>query len=275
MQIIILILISIIIIYLFAIYPGISRKKQLQPYEKSYIAHRGLYNNQEVPENSLKAFRLAVENSYGIELDIQLTTDNRLVVFHDDSLLRICGIDKILNECSYAELQQYNLLDTDEKIPLFSEVLAVLKPDTPLIIEIKPEGRCIEAVKAVVEMMRNYQGLYNIESFNPMVVRYLKNNEPQIIRGQLSYNSLQDKDNHYSPLLKFIHTYLLMNFSGRPDYIAYDCTSYKNLSFRINSRLYKTECVAWTVKSQEELEEIRPYYQCFIFDSFIPEDHKQ
>ena len=266
-----MLIIVLIVLYLIAIYPNTSRKDKLKPYEEKFIAHRGLFNNEDVPENSLKAFKKAVDNDYGIELDVQLTTDNRLVVFHDDSLKRMTGIDKELIDCSYDELCTYKLLDTDEQIPLFEDVLKVLKPTTPLVIEIKATGPYIETTKGVVEMMKEYDGLYNIESFNPFVVKYLKDNEPQIIRGQLSYNYLKDSDSKLNPVMKFILTYLLMNFINRPDYIAYECLNTSNLSFQIISRLYKAECIAWTIKSQKQLEENRKYYNCFIFDSFIPE----
>ncbi|MBQ6479102.1 MAG: hypothetical protein IJI44_07025 [Erysipelotrichaceae bacterium] len=265
-----MIIVLLILLYLYLIFPNLKRKDSLEPYTKRYIAHRGLFNNRDVPENSLMAFRKAVKNGYGIELDVQLTTDNRLVVFHDASLYRMTGIDKNLTECSYEELLSYRLLNTNEKIPLFSDVLQVLHPDTPLVVEIKAEGRYIETTKRTVEMMRNYKGLYNMESFNPMVVRYLRVHEPQIIRGQLSYNYLSDKKSPLHPVVKFTLTNLLLNFYTRPDYIAYDCVNYRNLSLQIISRFFNGFCVAWTVKSQEQLEILKKHYQCFIFDSFIP-----
>ena len=266
-----LIIVFLILFYLYLIIPNLRRKDDLEPYTRRYVAHRGLFNNLDVPENSLKAFRKAVENGYGIELDVQLTTDNRLVVFHDASLYRMTGIKKNLTDCSFEELQSYHLLDTDEKIPLFSDVLKVLRPDTPLIIEIKAEGRYIDTTRQTVELMKSYKGLYNMESFNPMVVRYLRVHEPQIIRGQLAYNYLKDEQSGLHPAVKFALTNLLLNFYTRPDYVAYDCVNYRNPSFRIISGLFKGFCVAWTVKSQEELEKLKKHYQCFIFDSFIPE----
>ena len=265
------ILIGLIILYFVLLYPNTRRKDRMKPYEDKYIAHRGLYNNLDIPENSLLAFKKAVDNDYGIELDLQLTLDDKVVVFHDGSLERMTGIKKNLQYCTYKELQTYKLLDTDERIPLFEDVLKLLKPDTPLIIEIKPDGRYIETTKKTVEMMRDYNGLYNMESFNPKVVKYLKDNEPDIIRGQLSYDYINDKKSKLPFIFKVVMTYLLTNFYNSPDYIAYDCKNYKNLSFRIVSRLMKAECVAWTVQSQEELNRIKDYYQCFIFDSFIPE----
>lgn len=252
-----------------AIYPNLTRKLDMRPFEKTYIAHRGLYNNIDTPENSIKAFKKAVKNGYGIELDVQLTIDNKLVVFHDESLLRMTGKDIILNRCAYDEIKNLNLLNTNEHIPLLKDVLKVLDKSTPLIIEVKPEGRYIDTTKATVEIMKNYDGIYNMESFNPNVVRYLRENEPQIIRGQLAQNYFK-QESDLNLITKFVLTYLLLNFYTKPDYIAYDCLNTSNLSFKIVSKIYKTECVAWTIKSQKQLQENKNKYKCFIFDSFIP-----
>ena len=267
------ILILVIVLYLIMIYPNTSRKSQMKPYEKKFIAHRGLFNNSDIPENSLPAFRKAVENDFGIELDLQLTSDGKLVVFHDGSLKRICGIDKNVYDCTFDELQTYHLLDTDEKIPLFEDVLKVLKPETPLIIEIKPEGDCVETAKRTVEMMRDYKGFYNMESFQPKVVRYLRMNEPQIIRGQLSYDYVKDPKRTISAVMAFVLTNVLLNVYTRPDYIAYDCEGAYNPSFRIISKLFKGECVAWTVRSKEQFDEIRDLYRCFIFEAWMPDNN--
>ena len=147
------ILIIFIVLYLMAIYPDTSRKAKMRPYEQKFIAHRGLYDNVTYPENSLSAFQRAVQHDYGIELDLQLTSDDQLVVFHDVSLLRMTGIDRKLTDCTYEELLGYPLLNSEERIPLFAEVLKVLRPDTPLIIEIKPEGRYIETTQKTVETL--------------------------------------------------------------------------------------------------------------------------
>lgn len=242
----------------------------MKPYGERYIAHRGLFNNEDIPENSIPAFKKAVENGYGIELDIQLTTDNKLVVFHDEDLSRMTGYSRKIYNCSYEELQQLRLLNTGEKIPLFEDVLKLLNKDTPLIVEIKGEGRYIQNVKQTVELLKTYEGLYVMESFNPKVVYYLREFEPQIIRGQLAYNYFSNKESKLSFFEKFAGSYLLTNILTRPDFVAYDVNSISNLSFRIISKLKLATCVAWTCKSQAQLEKIQKYYQSIIFDSFIP-----
>lgn len=271
MDIIITVIIAVICIYLAAIYPNLSRKDQLRPYEQTLIAHRGLFNNQDVPENSLTAFRKAVGKGFGIELDLQLTSDDQIVVFHDVSLKRMTGIDKKLSDCTYEELCSYPLLDTDERIPLFKDVLQVLHKDTPLVVEIKPEGRAIETAARAIPMLQEYGGLFNMESFNPQVVNYLKVHHPAIIRGQLAYDYTKDNNSKLPMIVKFFLTYMLLNFWARPDYIAYDCNATYNLSFRIISKLFGGKCIAWTIKSEEDLKKNSRWYDCFIFDSFIPD----
>ena len=268
-----LFIILIPVIYLILIKPGRqTRKARMKPFEEVYITHRGFYDNEGIPENSLPAFRKTVRNGMGTELDVQLTKDGRLVVFHDHSLKRVCGIDKVLTDCTYEELQQYPLLNTEERIPLFEDVLKVLKPDTPLIIEIKPEGDAIRTCEETVQLMKNYDYTYIIESFNPLVVRYLKNRHPEIIRGQLAYNMLDDKENKYSFIIKFACTNMLTNILTKPDFIAYHVHSPYNLSFMICSKIFRAECVAWTVQNEKDLAYARKYYQQVIFDSFIPSD---
>ena len=267
---VLIVFVALIILYLLMILPNLSRKDKMKSFENVYIAHRGFFNNVDIPENSLSAFKKAVENNYGIELDVQMTKDGKLVVFHDESLKRICGIDKKLTDCNLDELLNYNLLNTNKKIPLLKDVLDVLNKDTPLIVEIKPEGECIKTCEKVIELLKTYDRNYTMESFNPLVVGYLRKYHKEIIRGQLAYNMLKDKEEKSNVLRKFNCTYLLENFLTRPDYIAYDINNMNNLSFRIISKLYKGECVAWTIKSKEQLKESRKYYQQFIFDSFTP-----
>ena len=106
--------------YLFLIKPDTKRKEWAKPYEEKGVAHRGLFDKSlGIPENSLAAFQRAVEKNYGVELDVQLTKDNRLVVFHDEDLFRMCGVKKKVRDCTWEELCQYTLQGTEEKIPLF------------------------------------------------------------------------------------------------------------------------------------------------------------
>ena len=89
---------------------------------RNIVAHRGIHNNKEIPENSLAAFKQALKLNYPIELDVQLTKDNTLVVFHDYNLKRLTNKDLILQQATYDDLKKLSLLNTTEKIPNLKEV---------------------------------------------------------------------------------------------------------------------------------------------------------
>ena len=270
-----LVIAVLFLLFLYLIMPNrTNRHSQMKPFEEVYVAHRGLYNNEtNAPENSLNAFRLAVENGYGIELDVQRTTDGKLVVFHDGNLKRICGVDKMLCECSYQELQKLRLADSDQRIPLFSEVLRVIGGKVPLVVEIKSEGECMKTVADAAEMLDNYKGIYCIESFHAGVVKWVRRNRPDVIRGQLALDHFKWKTK-LPWIEKLVLSDLMMNFMSRPDFIAYDHRYAYRLSYRLLRRIFPVENVAWTVQSQAELEKAKKIFQCIIFDSFIPDEDK-
>ena len=150
------------------------------------FAHRGLFDNRSRCENSLSAFRAAVEHGYGIELDLQMTADGRIVVFHDEDLMRMCASPLKIEQASYAQLAQYNLGQTHEKIPLFSQVLREVDGRVPLIVEIKSTEQVETVCLKVYDLLRRYPGDYCIESMNPLIVSWFYKNAPQIMRGQLA-----------------------------------------------------------------------------------------
>ena len=112
------------LLYLFMIMPRILGRPKRKPYLGVYYAHRGLHDNRtSAPENSMPAFRKAVEAGYGIELDVQLTKDGIPVIFHDFTLERICGVSGKPGDYTFEELQEMKLLQTEEKIPSLQEFL--------------------------------------------------------------------------------------------------------------------------------------------------------
>lgn len=270
---ILIVLIVLIALYLFCLAPNRWRGEQMKPFEEVYIAHRGLFDNsQPWPENSLPAFRRAVEAGYGIELDIQLTADHQMVVFHDGDLKRMCGVDKMVYECTYEELCGYDLLGTGVKIPLFSEVLELVDGKVPLIVEVKSEGDWKETTRTMAEMMEDYEGVYCMESFHPLAVAWYRKHCPHIIRGQLSTDYFKDEPKR-SFGEKFVLTNLLMNFRARPDFIAYNHRHVDQFSYRLCRKLFRVVNVAWTIKNPDQLKKAKRVFSVLIFDSFIPEEN--
>jgi glycerophosphoryl diester phosphodiesterase len=256
--------------YLYRIAPNGSRKAQMKPFEAVYIAHRGLFRNQtEAPENSLNAFRLAIEAGYGIEMDVQMTRDHQLVVFHDDTLNRMCGVNRRIAECTCEELRQYPLANSAERIPLLDEVLTLVDGQVPLIVEIKSARNWKARARAVARRMDAYEGRYCIESFNPFVVEWFRKNRPEVLRGQLADNFVQ-ADVKMNICARWMLSNLLMNNHSRPDFIAYNFKHRNQISYKLCRSLFPVENVAWTPRSLRELEETKEVFEVFIFDSFFP-----
>lgn len=267
MEIIILIIVILLSAYLFLIMPRITPRPMYE-FKNRYYAHRGLHDNtSDAPENSMKAFQLAVEKGYGIELDVRLTKDEKVVVFHDNDLKRICGVDADVNSKTYEELQELTLLKSGDKIPLFRDVLKEVDGRVPLVVEIKMVDNGTRVCELANEILKEYKGLYCIESFNPHAVKWYRRHRPDICRGQLSAN-FSIPGHPESGEQKLIH-YLLTNVMARPDFIAYSHKSADNLSRNL-CRLFGAVSVAWTIRSQEQLDKNRKKFDVFIFENFIP-----
>lgn len=241
----------------------------MEPFCGWMYAHRGLHDNQtEAPENSMKAFGKAVSAGFGIELDVQLTKDNIPVVFHDSSLERVCGGKGKVNQYTFEELQQFSLCGTDQRMPKLEEVLELVDGRVPLIVELKSDSPDIRVCREADRVLSAYGGLYCIESFNPLAVWWYRRRRKTVARGQLSDAFLREGE--YVGFLHFLLQNLLLNWLGRPDFIAYNCRYPRMLSRSLCRRICRSTAVAWTVRSREQMEAAEKYFDIFIFDSFVP-----
>ena len=225
--------------------------------------HRGFWD-EKLPENSLPAFEKSAENGIGVELDVQPTKDGKIIVFHDLKLKRLCGIDKSPSELSFEEISELRINGSEEKIPLFADVLEVLG-DVPVSCEIKTAGAAFDAdfLEGTYQLLKEYKGDFNVISFNPFVLEWFKNNHPEVIRGQLSAGNGHIGVNGF---LGWVLSNLLLNFKSRPDFISYRWDD-KSLGFFL-CRLYGTRLCAWTVHSMDEVE--KAAYKGF--STFVGED---
>ena len=215
----------------FAIAPKRLQDNRDEPFNKRFFAHRGLYTRDgSVPENSIAAFSAAVQAGYGIELDVQLSKDNEVVVFHDDNIARMCGKEGLVLDYSLAELRELKLLGTEERIPTLPEVLDVVDGKVPLIIEFKGGKRNKALCEKTLKYLRNYSRahgeaekgskLYCVESFDARIVYWLRKNAPDLYRGQLA-NPMEGYDKTFPWIVRFCSAHCLFNFGARPHFIAY------------------------------------------------------
>ena len=253
-------------IYLFMIAP--EKREEMKKFTRTKYAHRGLHN-EERAENSMSAFLAAAEAGYGIELDVHLSKDGKLVVFHDNTLDRVCGVKGRVVDFTAKELSRLSLNGTGEGIPLFSDVLAAIDGRVPLLIEIKEETVNTDVAVAVCNMLKSYKGEYIVESFNPFSLRTVKKRLPNVSRGILSTKYFTIKKPGSA---KFLLLQLLMaNFLCRPAFVAYDHTHAKAISLRLIRIMFGVPTFAWTVRSREE--EVKAYnngFDAIIFENYLP-----
>ena len=292
LKILCVITVVLAVLYLLMIMPRIFNRPSKDPFVGVLYAHRGLHENvSNAPENSMAAFKKAVDAGYGIECDVQLTKDGIPVIFHDFTLARVARYedgcvpaDAVVNEdgslgvkgkvidYTYEELQSFHLMNSSERIPKFEDFLHLVDGKVPLIVELKIELKDLSVCPAVDKLLSNYKGVYCIESFNPLGVFWYRKNRPEVLRGQLSDAFHRDKPEEFKGILYFILTNLLLNILGRPDFIAFNHKYKSCISLRICRKLFGALTAAWTIKSQEQLETNKGTFDMLIFDSFIPEE---
>lgn len=252
----------ITLLYLFLICPHIGKKPMHDDAFRVHYAHRGLHDD-DVPENTLTAFKQAMEHGYGIELDVRMTQDKQLVVFHDATLTRMCGTDEHVEDMTLAQIKELPLLETSESIPTLSEVLALIDGCVPLMIEMKAPFSFKHdptLPKTLGQMLNGYLGPVCVESFDPRLVRYFKKHMPHVPRGQLAQKS--------KGMGAWALSQLLCNFLSRPHFIAYE-KGRQTTSLKI-ARLFHPVLVAWTIHSTTEWQAVQHTFDLMVFEAFLP-----
>lgn len=256
--------------WLFLITPRSCRKAKMESFKTVKFAHRGLFDSEKA-ENSMSAFRAAKEAGFGIELDVHLSSDGRLVVFHDATLNRVCGVEGRVSEHTAEELAALSLSGTAEGIPTLASVLELIDGTVPLLIEIKQDSGVSGVGEALVKELQGYNGPFIIESFNPMALKAVRKLRPDYLLGILSMEYSKD-ERYKGKLLYTLLEKLMMNFLARPDFISYDHKGYKVPSLRFLRKVFGTPLLTWTIKSQKEEEAaISHGFDTVIFEGYIPE----
>lgn len=240
---------------------------------ESWIAHRGLHDDK-TPENTIAAFNGAIEKGSPIELDVTLTKDKQVIVFHDKKLKRLFGVDAYVNDMTYEQLAELQFPGSNERIPLFSSVLTTVDGQVPLLIEIKNEGEVGELERLTYEELKDYNGQYAIQSFNPYSVKWFRVNAPTVLRGQLAGSFIvSDYEVEYGgttrlPWYKrFLLSNMLMNFESRPNFIAYEIN---NDGYKAFKRLKKlgVPVLGWTLDDKSTYQKVKNECDNFIVDTF-------
>lgn len=224
------------------------------------VAHRGLWN-ENICENSLSAYKNAIDNGFPIEIDVYSSKDGVLMSFHDKSLVRMTGVEGFIFDKTYDELKELKLNGSDQEIPTLDQVLALCEGKTPLLIELKDQPDK-SYVKRVVERLKRYKGEFAIQSFNPLLIKAVKKLAPEFIRGILGSN----EEKNEKPFIRYMISKLPLNFIIKPDFISY-CHSSLPLPKKIKKDL---PVIAWTVTDKSTAISLKGIADNIIFEHFIP-----
>ena len=277
MKILLCVILLVAALLLFAVWPGKRRDELRLPFYGRNYAHRGLFGkDQRPPENSLPAFAAAAQNGYGIELDVQFTSDHRLVVFHDDTLDRMTPAKGFVHDMDWAHFSALPLAGSEEHPPLFADMLrtvAEANSATPLIVEIKSRREYSqtyleELCRATLAELKTYPGPYCLESFDPRVVGIVRRQAPEVLRGQLADSYQSNRKTGAHPVPAFVFSHCLGNFLGRPDFIAW-CPDERNWAVRLCAAL-GAMMVMWTALPEHDTEKLEKDYDGVIFQWYAP-----
>ena len=271
--VILLTVIILAVIYVFLVMPRVADASDMDLQSSDY-AHRGLHSAS-IPENSLKAFLLAKENGYGIEFDVRLSKDGEIFVFHDETLTRMCSLNKRLSEMTAFEISQINLNGSSEKIPRLSEVLSLIDGTVPILIEIKHSPEQYKLCKQLCELMDTYNGAFSVQSFDPNILSYFKKYRPRFARGQLvtkiSKGGTYSVDSRLkNPFVRFALTHMLTNVISRPDFISIDGKLINEPAFLLATFLFRAKGFVFTVKNSKQYAMCRKRSLYVIFENIKP-----
>lgn len=200
------------------------------------IAHRGVHNLS-IPENTLLAFQKCVDKNYIIELDIHILKDKTIVVYHDYNLLRVCGVNKIIETLTYAQLSKIKI-NKKYTIPTLEQVIHIVDGKVPLLIEIKDVDNNEYFEKEIVKILDKYRGKFAIQTLNPFVIDWFYKNRKNYPIGLIILN-----DFNYKIFKKCIK---------KADFIS---INKNNLPFKY--KIKDKLIIGWTIKTKEELNKYK------------------
>jgi glycerophosphoryl diester phosphodiesterase len=230
------------------------------------FAHRGLHDNDR-PENTLGAFEAAVVAGYGIELDVHLTSDEQLVVIHDDDTRRMTGEHHVVSESTYEALRSLAVGGSSYNIPLLSEVISLVGDQVPLLIEIKSGAATARTCRVVQDLIAGKNLECAVQSFDHRVVRWFATNAKSTTRGQISGNFAGESlPRHQKLLLRS----MVLNLLTKPHYIAFDIRAMPSLPVKFWRTVLRTPLLVWTISDQNSVARAKRYANNYIFEGVRP-----
>ena len=216
--------------------------KNIEFLNHSIIAHRGIYNNITIFENSMESIMYAVKNNLSIEIDIRLTKDENVIVFHDEDGSRLLKLKDNINSLTKDEID----FISNYHIPTLEEVLDFVKGKVPIIIELKEDNKIIR--KKVCELLNKYDGDFAIQSFIYEAVKYYR--KCGYVCGLLISNK-KNKE--------------FLNKNKKLDFLSIKYNTLDKNKIKLLKEDYYV--IGWTIDNRSDAEEYVKIYNNLVIDN--------
>lgn len=242
--------------------------KEMLWIKNSQIAHRGLHDIKKgIPENSLFAFKNALNHGYSMECDVRISKDDFIYVYHDKNTKRLCGEDLTFEKLDKYQIASLRLSNTEEHIPLLKELLTLVDSKQAIMIEIKPTNRYKKLVTLMMDQLKEYDGVYSLQSYSPIIIRYIKKKYPNVIRGLIA----EGYGHPYQPIypIWWLSQIKLWEKLCDPHFYNFnikDLPNKKMDSFKKDNKFV----ISFTSRSQADLDFVKKNYDNVVFEGFIP-----
>jgi glycerophosphoryl diester phosphodiesterase len=235
------------------------------------VAHRGLHGNG-IAENSLSAAAAALAANYAIEVDLQLSADGEVIVFHDDTLERLTKERGPVSERTAAELSKIKLAASNDTIPSLADLLTLVAGKTPLVLELKsPWSGDTSLAEKVAAQLLDYAGPVAAMSFDPDLVAALKSHAPGLPRGIVAERWYRYRDWDFLSFGRKQSLGLLLHvFRTQPHFVAYAQFDLPAIAPLIARFLFGMRLLTWTVRTEKERARVSKWVNQLIFEHIRP-----
>ena len=247
----------------------------LDAFKQAPLAHRTLHDVRDRrPENSVVGAKAAMAAGYGLEIDLQMSSDRVAMVFHDDILQRLTRHSGRVQDHTVAQLSAMRLSHGDECIPTFADLLKVVDGAVPLLVEVKDQDGALGAnthgaEQAICADLKGYKGAVALMSFNPHSVANCAKFAPEIPRGLVTDPFLADDWPN-------VDTARLAELAGISDY---DRVGARFISHNVNDlkaprvgalKAQGAAVFCWTVRSAKQEAKARRIVDNVTFEGYLP-----
>jgi glycerophosphoryl diester phosphodiesterase len=236
------------------------------------IAHRGLHDGTSAIENTTSAFQAAIDGGYGIETDVQITSDGEAMVHHDFALGRLTLGSRQLAAMTAAGLKEVPFKATSDRMMTMGELCEFVGGRVPLLVELKSRfDGDLRLVKRAAEIVRSYSGPAALMSFDPKPIEALREMAPEIPRGIVAeryYKHSEWRD--LSASQKRSLAFLLHVPRSRPHFVAYHMKDLPSPGPWIARHFLRLPLLTWTVRSEDDRQRARSWANQMIFEGFRP-----